>query len=128
MDCVLSPGGASETAMYAVLIEADPEKLRKAYRGPYNDPYLEIRTVLKRFGLEEKKPGLYFGNEQTNSVSCVLATLELAKKCPWLVKCAKEMTLLRIEERSDLGYCLRRGEWSSINLDDAEIQENASTN
>jgi virulence-associated protein VapD len=114
--------------MYAILIEVDPDKVSKAYRGPYNDPYLELRTVLKRFGLEEKKPGLYFGNTQTNSVTCVLATLELARKCPWLIRCVQDMRLLRIEEQSDLAYCLKRAEWSSFSLDETDAHEGLPQN
>src|SRR5262245_38983069 len=89
-------------SMYAIAFDMDIESLRSNYRDPYNNAYLEIRKILQSHGFNWQQGSVYFGGEQINAVTCMLAAIDLARQLPWFAPSVRDVRMLRIEELNDL--------------------------
>jgi virulence-associated protein VapD len=95
--------------VYAIVFEMDAESLRLHYGDPYHDAYLEIRRVLLRHGFTWQQGSVYFGGEQINAVTCVLAAIDLSRTLPWFAASVRDIRMLRIEELNDLMPAVQQG-------------------
>lgn len=98
-----------EGRVYAIAFDMDIESLRQHYGDPYNNAYLEIRRVLLRHGFAWQQGSVYFGGEQINAVTCVLAALDLSRSLPWFAASVRDIRMLRIEELNDLMPAVQQG-------------------
>lgn len=96
--------------VYAIAFDMDIESLRANYGDPYNSADLEIRRILEKHGFRWQQGSVYFGGEEINAVTCVLAAQDLSKSLPWFAACVRDIRMLRIEEFNDLMPALRSGE------------------
>jgi virulence-associated protein VapD len=88
--------------MYAIAFDMDIESLRAQYGDPYNNAYTEIRRVLQQHGFRWPQGSIYFGGDEINAVTCVLAAQDLARQLPWSSASVRDIRMLRIEELNDL--------------------------
>ena len=88
--------------MYAITFDMDIELLRQHYGDPYNNAYADIRKVLRKHGFNWQQGSVYFGGEEVNAVTCVLAAIELASTLAWFEPSVRDIRMLRIEELNDL--------------------------
>ena len=91
-----------EKPMYAIAFDIDVELLRTNYGDPYNNAYIEIRKVLQKHGFNWQQGSVYFGGENINAVTCVLAAIDVANQLPWFSASVRDIRMLRIEELNDL--------------------------
>jgi virulence-associated protein VapD len=96
--------------MYAIAFDMDIESLRENYGDPYNNAYIEIRKVLQRHGFNWQQGSVYFGGEDINAVTCVMAAIDLAKQLPWFSVSVRDIRMLRIEELNDLMPAIHQAE------------------
>jgi virulence-associated protein VapD len=101
-DLFRSPLPAGRVRVYAIAFDMDIESLRANYGDPYNNAYLEIRRVLERHGFRWQQGSVYFGGEEINAVTCVLAAQDVARSLPWFSASVRDIRMLRIEEFNDL--------------------------
>jgi virulence-associated protein VapD len=88
--------------MYAIAFDIDIESLRSQYGDPYNNAYTEIRRILQEHGFKWQQGSVYFGGDEINAVTCVLAAQDLARRLPWFAASIRDIRMLRIEELNDL--------------------------
>ena len=69
----LPPETWKEGRVYAIAFDLDIEQLRT------NGTLLEIRRILQRHGFTWQQGSVYFGGPEVNSVTCVLAAMDLAR-------------------------------------------------
>ena len=87
---------------YMITFDLDTKKLEEVYPGKnYTDAYDDIRDYLTKNGFTHQQGSSYFG-EDVNAATCVKIALRLQKKHKWLVPCASDIRMLRIEEDNDL--------------------------
>lgn len=93
-----------DSRMYAIAFDLDTDTLKKSYgNDSYNNAYGDIRKTLTEHGFNWQQGSVYFGDPaKVDSVRCVLAAMDLARKYPWFAPSVKDIRMLRIEERSDL--------------------------
>ncbi len=91
-----------EGRLYAITFDMDIESLKINYGDPYNNAYSEIRKVLLKQGFAWQQGSVYFGGENINAVTCVLAAIELSRTLPWFAASVRDIRMLRIEEFNDL--------------------------
>ena len=91
-----------EGRLYAIAFDLDIESLKINYGDPYNNAYAEIRKVLVKQGFAWQQGSVYFGGEEVNAVTCVLAAIELSRALPWFAASVRDIRMLRIEELNDL--------------------------
>ncbi len=92
----------SGETVYAISFDMDIESLKTHYGDPYNNAYVEIRKALQSHGFNWQQGSVYFGGENINAVTCVLAAIDLSKKFPWFAASVRDIRMLRIEELNDL--------------------------
>lgn len=95
--------------VYAIAFDMDIESLKLNYSDPYNNAYSEIGKVLQRNGFTRQQGSVYFGNENINAVTCVLAAIDLSRTLPWFVASVRDIRMLRIEESNDLMPAVQQG-------------------
>jgi virulence-associated protein VapD len=105
----LSARAARGGRLHAIAFDMDIEALRSAYGDPYNNACTEIRKVLQRHGFSWQQGSVYFGDERVNAVTCVMATLDLARSLPWFAASVRDIRMLRVEELNDLMPAVREG-------------------
>ena len=98
-----------EGRLYAIAFDMDIESLRLNYGGPYNNAYGEIRKVLLDHGFTWQQGSVYFGGDQINAVTCVLAAIDLSRALPWFSASVRDIRMLRIEELNDLMPAVQQG-------------------
>jgi virulence-associated protein VapD len=95
--------------MYAIAFDMDIDSLRTHYGDPYNNAYTEIRRVLQEHGFRWQQGSVYFGGDEINAVTCVLAAQDLARQLPWFAASVRDIRMMRIEELNDLMPAVQRG-------------------
>jgi virulence-associated protein VapD len=101
----LAPNGItikSEKPMYAVAFDMDIDSLRANYGDPYNNACMKIRKILQTHGFTWQQGSMYFGGENINAVTCVLAVMDVSAQLPWFPASVRDIRMLRIEELNDL--------------------------
>jgi virulence-associated protein VapD len=93
---------SKEGRVYAIAFDMDIESLKSNYGDPYNNAYYEIRRILQKHGFTWQQGSVYFGGEQINAVTCVLAAMDLARSLPWFAASVRDIRMMRIEELNDL--------------------------
>lgn len=90
--------------MYAIAFDMDTKMLEETYgNDSWRNAYMDIRKVLTKYGFDWQQGSVYFGNEDVNAVTCVMAAQDLARTFSWFAPSVKDMRMLRIEELNDLG-------------------------
>ncbi|MGI8979107.1 MAG: virulence factor [Pirellulaceae bacterium] len=95
--------------MYAIAFDMDIDSLRIHYGDPYNNAYAEIRKVLQSHGFNWQQGSVYFGGENINAVTCVLAAIDVSNQLPWFAPSVRDIRMLRIEELNDLMPAVQQG-------------------
>lgn len=89
--------------MYAIAFDLDTETLKNTYHNEsHNNAYGDIQKVLAEYDLTRKQGSVYFGSEQVDAVTCVLAVQELATRYDWFSVSVRDIRMLRIEDNNDL--------------------------
>ncbi len=92
--------------MYAIVFNLNTDLLARHYGDPldgaYEGAYDEVRKLLQRHGFERQHANVYFGGEQVNAVTCVLAVRDLGLMLSWFSASVQDIRMLRIEEMNDL--------------------------
>lgn len=90
--------------MYAITFDLDTQTLEQSYGGAsWRNAYADIRNVLANHGFDWRQGSVYFGNDNVNAVTCVIAVQDLTKRFPWFRPSVRDIRMLRIEENNDLG-------------------------
>ena len=98
-----------EGRLYAITFDMDIDSLKLNYGDPYNNAYSEIRKLLLNQGFKWQQGSVYFGSQEINAVTCVLAALELSRALPWFAASVRNIRMLRIEEYNDLMPAVLQG-------------------
>ncbi len=96
------------TRVHAIAFNMDIESLRAHNGDPYNNAYLEIRRILEEHSFRWQQRSVYFGGDEINAVTCVLAAQDLAQRLPWFSASVRDIRMLRIEEFNDLMPAVQR--------------------
>jgi virulence-associated protein VapD len=89
--------------MYAIAFDLDTEALRSAFSDTaFTAAYGNIRAVFEDEGFSWKQGSLYYGDENTTPIKCVVLVQRLAAELPWFAGVVRDIRLLRIEAEDDL--------------------------
>ena len=95
--------------MYAIAFDMDADTLQRAYPNPsWNNAYTDIRRGLEQHGFVWQQGSVYFGGDQVNAVTCVLAVMDLVRTLTWFAISVRDIRMLRIEEFNDLMPAVRQ--------------------
>lgn len=89
--------------VYAIAFDLDTEVLkRRLGESAHTSAWHSVRRVFEEHGFTWRQGSLYFGNERTTPVTCVLAVQAAVRRFPWFRDAVTDIRMLRIEENNDL--------------------------
>ncbi len=90
-------------SMYAIVFDLDTQTLEATYGAPsWRSAYADVRKALKDFGFDWQQGSTYFGNDDVDAITCVLAVQDMTSKFGWFGPSVRDIRMLRIEENNDL--------------------------
>lgn len=104
--------------MYAIAFDLDCKVAEQLcgpnYRGTC---YEKIERILSEHGFARQQGSLFFGDEDSNAVTCVKAAQDLDDRLPWFGRVVSDLRMLRIDEDNDLMPALR----SELRFDASDV-------
>jgi virulence-associated protein VapD len=89
--------------VYAIAFDLHAQTAEKLcganWRGTCYD---QIERVLGQHGFYRQQGSLYFGNEDSNPVTCVTAVQAIDNRYAWFSRAVRDLRMLRIDENNDL--------------------------
>jgi virulence-associated protein VapD len=90
-------------AMYAIAFDLDTATLKASYHNEsWQNAYNDIGKALRGHGFDSTQGSVYFGNDQVDAVTCVLAVQQLTADFAWFGSAVRDIRMLRIEDNNDL--------------------------
>lgn len=91
------------TRVYAIAFDIDSAIAEKHcgqnWRGTC---YAKIASVLAEFGFTRVQGSVYFGEESSDAVHCVMAVQEADRRFVWFGPSVRDLRMLRVDEDNDL--------------------------
>lgn len=88
--------------VYAIAFDLDTKIAAELVSGGYHYCYTQIKTVMAEHGFQRVQDSVYFGDEESDAVKCVLAVQDLDRRFAWFGRSVKDIRMLRVEENNDL--------------------------
>lgn len=88
--------------MYAIAFDLDTAAAEAACGPSYHNCYARIASVFAEFGFGRVQGSVYFGNEESDAVRCVMAVQEADRRFPWFSRIVRDLRMLRVDENNDL--------------------------
>jgi len=64
--------------------------------------YAKIASVFADFGFTRVQGSVYFGDEKSDAVHCVMAVQEADRRFAWFAQVVRDLRMLRVDEDNDL--------------------------
>lgn len=94
--------------MYAIAFDLDTKVASSLVSGDYHYCYSQIKTVMAEHGFSNVQGSVYFGDEDSDAVKCVVAVQDLDRRFAWFSRSVRDLRMLRVEENNDLRPALSR--------------------
>lgn len=88
--------------VYAIAFDIDTQLAERVIGNGWKGCYEKIERVLADHGFRRQQGSLFFGNEDTNAVTCFTAVQALDNKYTWFGRVVRDLRMLRIDEDNDL--------------------------
>lgn len=88
--------------VYAIAFDLDTKAAERELGDNWRGAYGRIAAVLQEHGFTGQQGSLYFGQQGSNPVHCVLAVQDLDKRFVWFGRIVRDLRMLRVEEQNDL--------------------------
>ena len=89
--------------VYAIAFDLE-SKVAERLCGPNwrGTCYEKIERVMGEHGFRRQQGSLYFGDENSDAVTCVMAVQDLDNRYAWFGRAVRDLRMLRIDEDNDL--------------------------
>ena len=91
------------TRVYAIAFDLDTATADRLC-GPNSRGicYKKIETVFAEFGFSRRQGSVYFGDESSDAVRCVMAVQAADTRFAWFAPVVRDLRMLRVDEDNDL--------------------------
>jgi virulence-associated protein VapD len=91
------------TRVYAIAFDLDSASAER-HCGPNwrGTCYAKIASVFADFGFARVQGSVYFGDEKSDAVHCVMAVQEADRRFAWFAQTVRDLRMLRVDEDNDL--------------------------
>jgi virulence-associated protein VapD len=94
---------------YAIAFDLDTKVLQELYpNASWQNASFDVERGLKKFGFERRQGSVYFGNDDVDAVTCVLAVQDLTSAYAWFRPSVTDVRMLRIDDNNDLKPAIER--------------------
>lgn len=89
--------------VYAIAFDLDSASAER-FCGPNwrGMCYAKIASVFADFGFARVQGSVYFGDETSDAVRCVMAVQEADRRFSWFAQAVRDLRMLRVDEDNDL--------------------------
>jgi virulence-associated protein VapD len=95
--------------VFAIAFDLDTSVLKESYHNEsWQNAYTDVGRALRAHGFERMQGSVYFGNDQVDAVTCVLAVQHLTSEFDWFAPAVHDIRMLRIEDNNDLMPAVER--------------------
>jgi virulence-associated protein VapD len=99
----------AKPVVYAIAFDLDTATLKASYHNEsWQNAYSDISKALRAHGFDRTQGSVYFGNDQVDAVTCVLAVQQLTSDFDWFGPSVRDIRMLRIEDNNDLRPAVER--------------------
>jgi virulence-associated protein VapD len=88
--------------VYAIAFDLDTALAEKLCGSGWRGCYEKIALVLADYGFRRVQGSVYFGDETSDAVQCVMAVQEADRRHAWFGRCVRDLRMLRVDEDNDL--------------------------
>ena len=91
------------TRVYAIAFDLDTTAAERVC-GPTNwrNCYPRIASVFAEFGFTRVQGSVFFGDDNSDAVHCVMAVQEADRRFAWFAQVVRDLRMLRVDEDNDL--------------------------
>jgi virulence-associated protein VapD len=94
--------------VYAIAFDLDTAAAERLCGQNWKNCYVKIANVFAEFGFGRLQGSVYFGNEDSNAVDCMLAVEAADQRFAWFAKVVRDLRMLRVDEDNDLMPIINR--------------------
>lgn len=88
--------------VYAIAFDLDTAAAERHCGSNWRGCYEKISAVFAEFGFARVQGSVYFGDETSDGVQCVLAVQAADRRFAWFGRCVRDLRMLRVDEDNDL--------------------------
>lgn len=88
--------------VYAIAFDLDTIRAKAIFGEGNTHYYAQIASVLAEFGFAPTQGSLYFGDDTSDAVRCVMAVQALDRRFEWFARIVRDLRMLRVDEDNDL--------------------------
>lgn len=88
--------------VYAIAFDIDTAAAEKICGTSYRACYEKIQRVLSEYGFNRVQGSVFFGDQTSDAVKCVMAVQELDRRYAWFGRVIRDLRMLRVDEDNDL--------------------------
>jgi len=88
--------------VYAIAFDLNTTTAEAVCGPNWRNCYAQIANVLADYGFSRKQGSVYFGDETSDAVRCVLAVQDLDRRYAWFGRVVTDLRMLRVDEDNDL--------------------------
>jgi virulence-associated protein VapD len=89
--------------VYAIAFDLDTAAAERlcgpTWRGTC---YAKLAAVFSEFGFSRVQGSVYFGDQNSDAVHCVMAVQEADRRFAWFAQTVRDLRMLRVDEDNDL--------------------------
>lgn len=88
--------------VYAIAFDLNTTTAESICGPNWRNCYAQIATVLDQHGFTRRQGSVYFGDENSDAVRCVMAVQDLDRRYAWFARVVTDLRMLRVDEDNDL--------------------------
>ena len=88
--------------VYAIAFDLDTTRAEQVCGAGWRNCYAQIGAVLAEYGFGRQQGSVYFGDESSDAVRCVMAVQDLDRRYAWFGRVVSDLRMLRVDEDNDL--------------------------
>ena len=88
--------------VYAIAFDIDTTAAEAIIGPSWRGCYEKISAVFAEHGFGRQQGSVYFGDETSDAVRCVMAVQALDRRYSWFGRVVRDLRMLRVDEDNDL--------------------------
>ena len=88
--------------VYAIAFDLNTKMAEQLCGDGWRNCYAQIGVVLAEYGFARQQGSVYFGDENSDAVKCVMAVQEIDRRHAWFGRVVQDLRMLRVDEDNDL--------------------------
>jgi virulence-associated protein VapD len=88
--------------VYAIAFDLDTAAAETVCGSGWRGCYEKIALVFAEYGFTRVQGSVYFGDEATDAVRCVMAVQDADRRYSWFGRAVRDLRMLRVDEDNDL--------------------------